>query len=90
MKNAIFTLITFALMSFTNEKTVRVKLVNNCSYDVSVSCSGYSLMVSKNSYLTTDLPTGTEIALKKYGESSGFDKLYLEEKDAQREIIVCK
>lgn len=90
MKEVIFAIITITLMSFTNEKTVRVKLINSCNYDVSVSCSGYSLMVSKNNYLTTDLPTGTEIALKKYGDSQGYDKLYLEDRDANREIIVCK
>lgn len=72
------------------EKVIRVKLVNNCNYDLNVSCPGYALLVSKNSYLNTDLPIGTEISIKKYSSSDITDKIYLEEKDKDREIIICR
>jgi hypothetical protein len=77
-------------MSFTMEKTVMVKLINRCDYDLSISCPGYALLLSKNSYQRTDLPINTEISIKRYGDSQSFDKLYLGEKDLEREIIVCK
>jgi hypothetical protein len=90
MKNLLFAAVIFLSSSFTSEKTVKVKLINKCNYDLSVSCPGYSLLVSANSYSNNYLPVGTTISIGKYGNSDSFDKLYLEEKDNEREIIVCR
>jgi hypothetical protein len=90
MKNLLLAAFIILLSSFRMEKTVKVKLINKCNYDIGLSCPGYSLKVSANSYSNDYLPVGTTISIRKYGESNDLDKLYLEEKDNEREIIVCR